>query len=212
MRAKQRRLFREYISFHQEYGGDIGEPLQMALVLGGEKPATTFDPPTEMFSQYPDYNPRTLVKEWGLYYRSTSTDPALMVSPSSLWFDLLPTVEMDTDRCARRFGLFFGYPFDDIKFFLRAEGAILPARKYVEQGSFSAKEVAYTVFTFYRPEDSKTGYERAISIGKRHYDQVHKLSRKWELPALVEIADRLHSDFTTRYSDDVVPAHSPVNE
>lgn len=212
MQEEQRRLFGQYISYHQEYGGDIGEPLQMALVLGGEKPATTFDPPTEMFSQYPNYSPRTLVKEWGLYCRRTSTDPALMVSPSSLWFDLLPTVEMDTNRCTRRFGLFFGYPFDDINFFLRAEGAILPAQKYVEQGVFSAEEVAYTVFAFYRPEDSETGYKRAISIGKRHYDQVHRLSRKWGLPGLVEIADRLHSDFTARYSDDVVSAYSLVNE
>ncbi len=140
MQEEQRQLFEQYISYHQEYGGDIGEPLQMALVLGGEKPATTFDPPTEMFSRYPDYSPQTLVKEWGLYYRRTSTDSALMVSPSSLWLDLLPTVELNTETGARRYGLFFGYPFDAIDYFHRAKGAILPGRKYVSQDGFSAED------------------------------------------------------------------------
>lgn len=212
MRAKQRRLFREYISSHKEYGGTIGEPLQVALVLGGEKPATIFDPPVEMFSQHPDHSPRSLVNEWKLYYRRMPGFSGLMVSPSSFWFDLLPTVEMDTETGARRLGLFFGYPFDDINHFLQAEGSVLPAQKYVDQGLFSAEGVAYSVFAFYTPEDSKTGYKRAVTIGRRHYDCLHELAHEWNLPSLAEMTDRLHSDFTARYSTDVVPANNSRNE
>ncbi len=212
MQEEQRQLFGQYISHHQEYGGDIGEPLQMALVLGGEKPATMFDPPEEMFSRYPDLSPSKLVKKWGLYYRRSSINSTLMVSPSYFWFDLLPAVELGTEIGARCRGLFFGYPFDAINHFLHAEGAILPGRKYIVQGEFSAEELAYSVFTFYRPEDSKTGYERAINIGKKRYNRLHELAHEWELSNLAEMTDRLYSDFTIRYSEESVPANNPSND
>lgn len=201
MKETQRRLFKEYISYHQEHGRDYKEPLQMALVLGGEKPATTFKPPEELFSQYPDLSPQKLIKKWDLYYRPAPSDSALMVSSSPLWFDLLPTVDLDTEIGTRRYGLFFGYPFDAIDYFHRAKGAILPGRKYVSQDGFSAEDMAYSVFTFYRPEDSKTGYKRAIDTGKKRYSRLHELADEWDLQNLSEMTDQLHEDFTTRYSD-----------
>ncbi|WP_330630721.1 hypothetical protein [Halocatena halophila] len=206
MPTEPRNLFRHYISCHQEFGGDIGEPLQMALVMGGKKPATTFDPPEEMFSSFPDHSPSTLVEKWGLRYRRVKGDYALMVSPSTHWFDLLPTVGLNNDTGVRRHGLFFGYPFEDIEYFLQVEEAILPGKKYVSEGVFSAEEMAYCVFTFYRPEYSKEGYDRAIEIGKQHYESLHRLSDKWELTELAELTEQLHSDYIKRYTADPILA------
>ncbi len=201
MKEGQKGLFKEYLSYHREYGRDYQEPIQMALVLGGEKPATTFYPPEELFSDYPDLSPSTLAEKFELYYRRVPGDYALMVSPSSYWLDLLPTVSLDNETGARRHGLFFGYPFDAIDYFPRAKGALLPGRKYVSQDRFSAEEMAYSVFTFYRPKDSMEGYRRAIDAGIKRYHRLHELADEWDVQELSDFTDQLYDDFVMRYSN-----------
>lgn len=202
------KLFDRYLRSHRKYGRGDGKPLQMALVLGGAKPATSFNPPSELFSEIPSvsiHSPEQLAEEWDLSYRKRPDSSGLMVSPSSYWLDLLPTVKIDKDAYDRRLGLVYGYPLADINSFLETEGSAFTPLKYVHQGMFSADEVAYLPFTFYRPENSESGYKRAIEIGKKHYNRIHELSRTWDLPTLATMAEDWYRSSIETYSPDEYP-------
>ncbi len=197
-------MFDRYLSSHRELGNGSAEPLQVALVLGGAKPASPFDPPAELFSQH-SLDRHALIKNWGLHYRSIPDLPGVIVSPSLHWLDLLPTVKTDADAYDRLLGLLFGYPLPDIDNYLQTNGSAYTPLKYVSHGTFSADEVAFLPFTFYRAEESEAGYERAIRIGKKHYDRIHELAREWELPTLATMADNLYTSTIETYLPDTYP-------
>lgn len=117
-------MFDQYLSIHRKYGRGNAEPLQIALVLGGAKPATSFNPPLELFSETSQslHSLQQLVEEWRLSHRKRPDRPGLTVSPSSYWLDLLPTVKIDEGTFHRRLGLVYGYPLLDINYFDATDG------------------------------------------------------------------------------------------
>lgn len=185
------------------------EPLRLALVLGDEKPATLFDPSSEMYSQ----RPRQLLDDLGLSYRRIKGDQYLVVASSSHWLDLLPTTTTgaDTEAYSRRLGCVFGYPKADVENFIQTPGSLKTLQEFSKREAFSAQEVAYIMISFYRPEESNEEYERAIAIGKQHHSRLCELSHEWELPELSTIADKNYDGFVDFCAGEIQLSEEPAN-
>ncbi len=209
MMETQRRAFTRYLSDCQQTVDCPIEPLRLSLVLADEKPATLFDPSSDMHSQHP----RQLFDELNLSYRRIKDHQYLVVASSSHWLDFLPTTTTgaDTDAYSRRLGCVFGYPKADVENFIQTSGTLKTLQEFSNREAFSPQEVAYIIFSFYRPEESKEGYERAIAIGKRHYSRLCELANEWKLPELITIADKNYDGFVDFCAGEVQLSEEPAN-
>lgn len=87
----------------------------------------------------------------------------------------------------KQLGVLYGYPRADIEWFRRSSERGSP-RERVENGSFTAEEMAFVDFVCYRCEDSIEGFERAVEEGKRIRSLLETVAESWRLPILDRLA------------------------
>ncbi len=196
MTAHQRWVFEQYLIARYDSRASGHEPLWLALMLGGAKPAasiTKFVDPLDPENDTPPSSAfpiEVVAQTFDLPYRWWS-EHELFVTTTPWRFDLLPATDNRTASTAyhRRLGCFFGYPQADIEYFLSTSSPYLQPGELVAEGLIQAKELAYVTFVPRRHDDSVDGYERAITIGKKNRQLIADCAARWDLPALDAYAD-----------------------
>lgn len=199
----QRIAFGRYLASHRRAEEIVWEPLRLALVVTGERPAAAL-----------------CVAPWEFPYRHRSPDQCLCslfdlfdIAYRQVWAEqwfiaadpdrlsLIPSERTtESDEYHRRLGQFFGYPPDTIEAFLPMERRSSYPRDLVVNGVVTATEIAYTRFVPYVVDDSCGGYEREITAGKEIYERLQEIAHKWGLPVLATLADTAYKDAVTVYS------------
>ncbi len=185
---------------------DFTDPLMVALVLSGDKPAASIDPSTDHFPDH-RWTPHTGLKE----LCDTMNIVAYKRRDLGWWFvapvygrlDLLPSSNRTerSDEWMRRLGVIFGYPSSAIDYFLGAKGEWTEPRERVANGQFSSDEMVDAGFVVYRHDDSVEGYERAIETGRRIRDRLEGLAEEWDVPELATVV----SEHQQQLLDEVTP-------
>lgn len=191
----QRRAFQGWLRVHKEHES-FEDPLKMALVVSGDKPALYLQPaewafPGPQFSVTSDERFLELMEELGLTTHQMEGMNGWFVAPVHGRLDLLPsTVRAPTDAAwHRRLGTVLGYPSEAIEFFIDTSGAKrTQPRDLVDNGTFTPEEMAYTQFVFYIHNDSSDGYEQAIEDGKVTRARFTELAKQWDLPVIESLA------------------------
>lgn len=200
----QRQELGRYLSYYRDE--TVREPLRLALMIAGDKPATLVAPEPWITLRSPltfSNGSVELFNVFDLASREIRDVPAWFVARSSGRLDLLPTVRNgDCDAYHRRLGVIFGYPPREIDSYITHEGERTRPDDFVEAGVFTPEEMAYAEFVFYMSDDSEEGYTRAIAAGKRTYERLTELADYWHLPDLQTIADSLYEYQVEKYSTD----------
>lgn len=209
MTEAQHRALGQYFERHVESETCRRDPLLLALVLAGDKPAVDYSPSKWEFPEHP-FAPHEGLQElcdvFNLSYRriGSGVGSDWIVAPSPGRLDLLPSTNR-TDRNAawhRRLGIIFGYPPEAIDYFIESTGGDRThPEDLVVSERFPPEEIAYTRFVFYRHDDSIEGYERAIKMGKTVRRRISDLADEWELPALDTIAEDAYEDGVRVFSN-----------
>lgn len=196
----QRQALGRYIERHVEHDAWHREPLMLALVVAGDKPAALIDPASFAFPDHP-WSTHTGLLELcdvlELSYRHVTDISGWFVAPAEGRLDLLPSTGRapTNDAWHRRFGVVLGYPPDAIDFFIETSGdERTRPRDLVDRGVFSPDELAFTQFIFYIHDDSIDGYEQAITEGKIVRERFEELAAAWGLPDLKKIAAGVHEE------------------
>ncbi len=203
----QRQALREWLRVHEDHESRE-DPLKMALVIAGDKPAMYLQPsewayPGTRFGFDTNEQFRELIDALELVAHQIEGMNGWFVAPAHGRLDLLPsTVRAPTDTAwHRRLGVVLGYPPEAIEFFIDTTGAKrTQPRELVERGVLSPDELAYTQFVFYIHDDSSDGYERAIETGRAVRARFTELAEKWELPILETIAEEQYQLAVAVYS------------
>lgn len=196
MTANQRWVFEQYLIARYDSRASSHEPLWLALVLAGAKPAasiTKFVNPLDPENDTPPSSAfpiEAIAQTFDLPYRWWS-EHELFVTTTPWRFDLLPATDNRTASPSyhRRFGCFFGYPRGDIEYFLSTGSPYVRPGELVAEGLLPPEELAYTTFVPRRHDDSIAGYERAIEIGKTNRETIADCAARWDLLALDAYAD-----------------------
>lgn len=197
MAEDQRQVFHRYLAARRKSGIHLHGPIWFALLLSRERPAMELISLSHRgLSDPPPTTNEEVAETFDLVYRS-ETDHSLTVARTSWRLDILPSHGEDSDAYHRRQGRFFGYPEVDIDYFINREEARTPPEDLVAQGVFQPEEIAFTTFVPQGYDDSITGYERAIEIGKNNRSTIGTLSHNWDVPALDAYAEWLYQDALT---------------
>ncbi|UPM42304.1 hypothetical protein [Halocatena salina] len=194
---RQRCELGRYFERHAENDACYRDPLLLALVVAGDKPAAEISATEFAFPEHPWTPHRGLIALCELFelsYRriGQGTGNDWFIAPTDGRLDLLPSSEKaDRNRAwHRRLGVVLGYPPEAIDFFIDTDGTERTRpRDLLKRGVFSPEELAYTRFVFYIHDDSINGYERAIETGRAVRARFTELAEMWHLPALAAIAD-----------------------
>lgn len=106
----------------------------------------------------------------------------------------------DPGLSAMTHGVVLGYPPDAIGTFIDAQEWADPS-EFVAEGTFSADEIADAGFVFYRHDDSREGYEQAISSGERIRERLNELADEWSIPEL----ETFVTEFRNHLRDEAQP-------
>lgn len=204
--ALQRNVFGRYLAAHQRAATASLNPLWLALVLAGDRPAAMMGPHREAFP----YRDRSLAQcflslldLFELQYQSVPQRHQWCLSPTPARFGLLPPQwEPATAEYHLRLGLFLGYPPAAIASRLRLTEPRPHPRLLVAQGDFEASELAYTLFLpyVYITPNVYEGYAHEIAAGKAYCQRITDLADQWQLPVLEALADAIHREYTTQWT------------
>lgn len=189
----QRRILADWFGTIGERDEQFDFPIQFTRVLAGDKPATIlqqrdWNAPESPFDSEEDV--LAFIEDLRLFHRQQKKSRSHTVSNSSWRLDLLPTVARARAKEAmhKRLGVLYGYPREDIEWFSRRSERVSP-RERVDDGSFTAEEMAFVDFLGYRCEDSIEGFERAVEEGQRIRSLVETVAESWRLPVLDRLAE-----------------------
>lgn len=200
----QRCLFRDYIIRHKDAETYSKNPINLARVLIGDRPAAALTPllKIDVPNEYDDadeYVP-AMVSEMGLQYRTLVDHFDVYISSSSKRLDLLPTVKVMNDAFHRRLGVVLGYPPDAVERFIKTSISVTWL-DLIRADIFTPKTVAYTVFVPFSIYDkSLPKYNEAINHGKQIKQRIHECAHEWEMTELDEYAEILYADAIDSYA------------
>ncbi len=228
--ADQRQALRQYITERQESEMGLREPVWLALVINGEKPACYANQglgssplitdgwtdelagqavPPEMEIDVvpleettPDITVADVLDAFGLSYRGLG-GAGWYVARTAWRLELLPTVRNGaTAAYHRRLGAFFGYARADINYFITSEPPRPQPAALVAEGHYTPEEIAYTTFVpeIFEPEPERVA--RATRTGRTIRDRMAQLARQWELPALEDLAATVYEEAVSDCRDD----------
>lgn len=197
--TEHRNVFKKFLTIRREDWLNIHEPVWLALLLIGERPACKISPvETHPDMDLPELSVEEIVSVFDLYGCEWRNEQWVVAQTSSR-MDMLPS-ESNSDEYHRRLGHFFGYPEDDIDAFLRADSPGKQWDNTVRTVDVSIEELAYTTFVPQKPAPSVEGCERAIRSGKENRKTISEYSEKWDLKALNAYSDWLYYDILTKLS------------
>lgn len=203
MTEQQRKVFEKFIDTRYKTQLNVREPIWLALLLAGQKPATeitTLSLPNYLDGDQSPITDEEVAEVFGLVaHRWDKHD--LFVSRTHWWIGILPSQQADLDAYHRRLGCFFGFPEEDIKYFLSSDNhnQTMP-EELVADGVFQPGEMAFERFIPQGKDDSIEGYERAIKAGKNNRKIIETYANKWGLQKLDDYAERLYQDTIEDYS------------
>ncbi len=197
--TEQRKIFKKFLTIRREDWLNIHEPIWLALLLIGKRPACKISP----VESHPDMNlPELSVEEivsaFGLHGCEWKNEQ-WVVARTSVRMDMLPA-ESNSDEYHRQLGYFFGYSEADIDAFLSADSPGKMWDDTIREVDVPAEELAYTTFVPQKPAPSIEGCERAMRLGKENRKVISEFSEKWRLKALNAYSDWLYYDLLTKYS------------
>ncbi|MFC6964941.1 hypothetical protein [Halocatena marina] len=194
---EQRRELGRYLGSHRD--DPHRDPLKVALVLAGDRPAAFIspDPWMSLRSLLEFHNGSVKLFElFDLSSREVRDVPGWFVARNSWRLDLLPTVLNGCSGYHRRLGTVLGYPQAAIEQFIERESLEVP-EEFAKRGQFDTETLAFAKFVFYLPEATVDGYRRAIQQGKDRYARLCTLAELWQLPDLKILADEIRTEFVT---------------
>lgn len=199
----QRIAFGRYLATHRRAEAIAWEPLRLALVIAGERPAAALSVAAWEFPyrhRSPDQCLCGLLDLLDIAYRQVWAEQWFIAAEPDRLALIPPERTTESDVYHRRLGRFFGYPPDAIEAFLPMEMRSSYPRDRVVDGLVTATEIAYTRFVPYVVDDSCGGYEREITAGKEIYERLWELAHDWELPILATLAETVYEDAVAVYS------------
>lgn len=201
----QHRLLTDYIQRHNDAGTYSMNPIHLARVLAGDRPAGALTPlhdidvPDE-YDDVDEYVPE-LAEQMGLYHRTIGEYFDVYVSFSSRRLDLLPTVKVMNDAFHKRLGVVLGYPPSAVDRFLE-ESVSVTWMDMVRAEIFDPEDVAFTVFVPYAYHGSLSKYRELIDVGKDIKQRMHHRARMWDMDNLNEYVDDVYDDAIASYAGD----------
>lgn len=225
MTETQHQKLSQYIAVRQESGVALREPIWLALVIAGDKPACYADcglgssttimdgwacdlseqaVPAEMEIEVVPLNQMSptitvagVLDAFGLAYQELG-GTGWYVARTSWRLGLLPTVRNgSTAAYHRRLGCFFGYTRSDIDYFIATEPPRTQPADLVADGSFDPEEIAYATFIPEIHQKSINRFERAIETGKTIHSRITSLARQWNIPELETLAETVYEEAVT---------------
>ncbi len=198
---RQRKVFTQFIDNRVEKEAYLQEPIWLAFVITGKKPAM------EIYSLEREDATVTLTAEdiaetFDLAYQR-ETEFLLNLARHSWRLELLPkkTMGMSAEAYHRRRGCFFGYPEDELEYFLSTDArSDTEPEDLVAEGIFQPEEVAYTKFIPYRHNDSIGGYKHAIESGKRVRTTIMEIASTWNFDYLNEYTNWFYNKTVTEHT------------
>lgn len=183
---EQRKILSSWLSSRHR---DVA--IELARTIAGDKPASMLQ------SGFVNDGPFLSVERAAAFLRemgmtTEERGDAHYIAQTHARLELLPSSAgtSATDGLTRRMGAFYGYPEQDVEWFIRthSDERITP-RERAETGDFTPAELAYTNFLSYMNEDSIGGYQRAIAEGKRIRELLTAIADEWNIPVIEEIAE-----------------------
>lgn len=203
MNDSQRIAFGRYLTTHHRAEDIKWEPLRLALVIAGERPAAALTVAPWEFpyrNRSPDRCLCRLLALFDIAYRRVWADQWFIAADPDRLALIPPERTTENDAYHRRLGQFFGYPQDAVEAFLPIQTRSPYPRDLVADGSVTATQIAYTRFVPYVLDDSCGGYDRAITAGKAIYERLCELAHEWELAVLATLAETAYADAVAVYS------------
>lgn len=200
----QHRLLTDYIERHKDAETYSMNPIHLARVLAGDRPAAALTPLPEIdvpdeYDDVDEYVP-TMVDEMGLFHRTVGDFFDVYVSQSYSRLDLLPTVKVINSAFHKRLGVVLGYPSDAIERFIK-DSVSVTWMDLIRADIFTPETVAFTVFVpFSLYEQSMKTYNEAIDCGKKIKQRIHEYANAWEMKELHEYVDAVYDDAVNSYS------------
>lgn len=189
----QHSVFTEWMEEYREEYEQFSFPIRFSLTLSGDKPATIIQGSDWKFYDSPfesEEDALQFIEELGLSLHQVRKERSYYVSHSPIQFDFLPSTSSTSanDAWHRRLGTVFGYPQEEIEWFVNKDDRIEP-RDRVEKGEFTPDEMAFVDLLDYNHEDSIEGYENAIESGRAVRERIEELADEWDMPILDQLAE-----------------------
>ncbi len=138
-----------------------------------------------------------MINEFDLVY--SELGGSLDVARFPWRIEMLPSNDQNLcpEACLRRAGAFYGYPEEDVTYFIDAGPWETYPTDLVEAGTIQPEEAAYMMLLPQR-YDVTEHYERAITAGKRIRQSITEQSKQWELKEIDNYADWLYQRLLER--------------
>jgi hypothetical protein len=202
----QRSVFGRYLAAHQRAATISLNPLWLALVIAGDRPAAMITPHPKAFpyrNQSLEQCFHSFLDLFDLQSQAIPQSDQWCLTPTAARFEILPTQwDPSTAEYHLRLGLFLGYPPAAIVSRLCLSEPRPHPRSLVAQGHFEASELAYTLFLpyVYITPDVDKGYAYEIAAGKAYRQRITAIAEQWQLPVLDALADAIHHEYTTQWT------------